>query len=114
MPSSNILSSNIRPQIAILKCLILNCRHAAKITFFCSTLYIERFFGLSKIKFLAEDSFRTFLQVFTPIEFAQEFCFYNINAPDQEKNAEQISSSTHYPTMENLADIINEIVRHFE
>jgi hypothetical protein len=42
------------------------------------------------------------------------FCIYHINAPGQQDNATKFDSSFHFPSIEQLAQQIVEIVDHFK
>jgi pimeloyl-ACP methyl ester carboxylesterase len=60
----------------------------------------------------AEDNFRNFFQFSTVPELTEEFCIYNINAPGQESEAAKLHIGYHYPTMDDLALMVDEIVTH--
>lgn len=61
----------------------------------------------------AESSFQNFFQFGTIIELGQKFCIYNINAPGQEMDAVPLPEDYVYPTMDQLAGIVADVVEHF-
>lgn len=42
----------------------------------------------------------------------QNFCVIHVNAPGQEENAESMDEGFEYPTMEELAEQINDVINH--
>lgn len=46
-------------------------------------------------------------------EIVQHFCVFHINAPGQEENAETLPDDFEYPSMEDLAEQVNEVINHF-
>ena len=43
----------------------------------------------------------------------EQFCIYHIDAPGQEEGSPQLAAEYVYPTMDELADLLGEIVEHF-
>ena len=46
-------------------------------------------------------------------EIVQNFCIFHINAPGQEEAAPILSEDFAYPSMEDLAEQVNDVVNHF-
>jgi len=46
-------------------------------------------------------------------EIVQSFCIFHINAPGQEEGAQILSEDFAYPSMNDLADQVNDIINHF-
>ncbi|VDM96049.1 unnamed protein product [Thelazia callipaeda] len=61
----------------------------------------------------SETNFQNFFQYATAGEFLSNFCVYNINAPGQEVDALPLSENYIYPTMDGLAQIVENCVEHF-
>ncbi|CAJ0573027.1 unnamed protein product, partial [Mesorhabditis spiculigera] len=62
----------------------------------------------------AESNFQNFFQFVSIAEFTDKFCIYNINAPGQEMDAKPLPENFQYPTMEGLANIVENVVEHFK
>ncbi|KJH41326.1 Ndr family protein [Dictyocaulus viviparus] len=61
----------------------------------------------------SESNFQNFFQFVSIAEFTEKFCIYNINAPGQEVDAQTLPDNYVYPTMDNLARMVETIVDHF-
>ncbi|KAI6229007.1 hypothetical protein M3Y99_01159400 [Aphelenchoides fujianensis] len=61
----------------------------------------------------ADNNFQNFFQFGTVVELGEKFCVYNINAPGQEMDAKPLHASYAYPSMDSLAQMVDEVVRHF-
>jgi len=46
-------------------------------------------------------------------EIVQNFCIFHVNAPGQEENAQILSEDLAYPTMNELAEQVNDVINHF-
>jgi len=46
-------------------------------------------------------------------EIVQSFCIFHVNAPGQEENAQILSEDFAYPSMNDLAEQVNDIINHF-
>ncbi|GMR54086.1 hypothetical protein PMAYCL1PPCAC_24281, partial [Pristionchus mayeri] len=62
----------------------------------------------------SESNFQNFFQYVSVAEFTEKFCIYNINAPGQEVDAQRLPDNFVYPTMDGLANIVENVVDHFE
>ncbi|CAJ0567625.1 unnamed protein product, partial [Mesorhabditis spiculigera] len=62
----------------------------------------------------SESNFQNFFQFVSIAEFTDKFCIYNINAPGQEMDAKPLPENFQYPTMEGLANIVENVVEHFK
>lgn len=70
-------------------------------------------FSISFFLFLANGNFQNFFQFGTVTELCETFCVYNINAPGQEGDAKPLPIDYSYPSMDGLADIVEDVVKHF-
>jgi len=61
-----------------------------------------------------DNNFQNFFQYGTVIELGKKFCVYNINAPGQEVDANPLSTSYTFPSMDGLAQIVDTVVNHFD
>lgn len=62
----------------------------------------------------SESNFQNFFQFVSIAEFVEKFCVYNINAPGQEVDAQTLPDTYAYPSMDDLAKIVETVVSHFE
>ena len=46
-------------------------------------------------------------------EVLQHFCVFHLNAPGQEEGAAPIPESQEYPSMDDLAEQVSEVLNHF-
>ncbi|VDM82191.1 unnamed protein product [Strongylus vulgaris] len=61
----------------------------------------------------SESNFQNFFQFVSIAEFTEKFCIYNINAPGQEVDASPLPENFVYPSMDELARIVENVVEHF-
>lgn len=60
-----------------------------------------------------DNNFQNFFQFGTVAEIGKKFCIYNINAPGQEIDANSLSQSYVFPSMDGLAQIVDSVVSHY-
>ncbi|KAK6727960.1 hypothetical protein RB195_005554 [Necator americanus] len=62
----------------------------------------------------SESNFQNFFQFVSIAEFTDKFCIYNINAPGQEMDAHPLPETYVFPSMDDLARIVENVVDHFD
>ncbi|VDD86623.1 unnamed protein product [Enterobius vermicularis] len=61
----------------------------------------------------SESSFQNFLQFGAVAKFSEKFCVYNINALGQEASAAPLRENFTYPSLDDMAKQIENVVDHF-
>lgn len=61
----------------------------------------------------SESNFQNFFQFGSVAEFSEKFCVYNINALGQEMDAAALRDSCPYPSMDDMAVQMENVIEHF-